>query len=307
MTVPRWTADQIPEQRGRRAIVTGANSGLGLITARELARHGAHVILACRDTTKGERAADAIRADAAGAQVDVARLDLADLASVADFAAQDQAAGPLDLLVNNAGLMAPPRRTTKDGFELQLGTNHLGHFALTGRLIDRMTGRPDARVVTVSSGAHRTGRMNFDDPMAQRRYFRWSQYGRSKLANLLFALELDRRLRADGSQIKSVAAHPGYSATNLQSAAAPALDRAVMKVTDLIAQSPAMGALPQLYAATMPDVQSGQYYGPDGIGEARGYPKLVSPSAQALSLADAARLWELSEELTGVSFELAPA
>ena len=302
MTVTRWSADQIPDQSERRAIVTGANSGLGLATARELARHGAYVVLACRNTVKGERAAEEIRAAAAGARVDVAPLDLADLASVADFAAGDQARGPLDLLVNNAGLMAPPRRTTKDGFELQLGTNHLGHFALTGRLLDRMADRPDARVVTVSSGAHRAGRMDFDDPMAERRYFRWTQYGRSKLANLLFALELDRRLNAAGSTIKSVAAHPGYATTNLQSAAAPALDRAVMKLTNLVGQSPAMGALPQLYAATMPDVLSGQYYGPDGVGEMRGYPRLVAPSRQALDAADAARLWALSEELTGVSF-----
>jgi len=304
MTVHHWTADQIPDQSGRRAIVTGANSGLGLQSALELARHGASVVLACRDTAKGERAAQQIAGEVAGARVEVAALDLADLASIEEFARADEPRGPLDLLINNAGLMAPPRRATKDGFELQLGTNHLGHFALTGRLIGRMGSGPDPRVVTVSSGAHRAGRMDFEDPFATKRYFRWTQYGRSKLANLLFALELSRRLQAAGSPIKSVAAHPGYSRTNLQSAAAPTLDVAVMKLTNLVGQSAEMGALPQLYAATMPDVRSGEYYGPDGVGEMRGYPKLVEPSAQARDEADAERLWALSEELTGVSFDV---
>ena len=303
-----WTAEQIPDQSGRKVIVTGANSGLGLATSAALARHGAHVVMACRDLAKGERARQQILAQAPDARVDLAALDLADLSSIAAFAAGEQAEGPLDVLINNAGLMAPPRGETKDGFEMQLGTNHLGHFALTAQVIDRMTNVPDPRVVSVSSGMHRAGRMSFDDPMAKRHYFRWSQYGRSKLANLLFAFELDRRLSAAGSPIKSVAAHPGYAATNLQSAAPPALDRAVMKVMNaVVAQSAESGALPQLYAATAPGVQSGEFYGPDGLGEMRGYPRQVSASGAARNAEDAARLWGLSEELTGVSFAVPAA
>jgi NAD(P)-dependent dehydrogenase (short-subunit alcohol dehydrogenase family) len=201
--------------------------------------------------------------------------------------------------------MAPPRSTTAEGFELQLGTNHLGHFALTALLIDTMEGRDDARVVTVSSGAHRIGRMQFDDLQGERRYNRWRAYGQSKLANLLFALELDRRLRAAGFAIRSVAAHPGYAATNLQSAAPPTIDRVVMAVTNrLVAQSAEMGALPILYAATYPGLEGGSFVGPDGIGEQRGHPTLVAPSRAARDEAVARRLWAVSEELTGAPFEL---
>src|SRR3954452_12212456 len=248
----------MPDPAGRRVIVTGASSGIGFEAAKELAAHGAHVIAACRDVAKGEQAAAKMTGD-----VQLRRLDLADLASVREFAAGVD--GPIDLLVNNAGVMAPPRRETADGFELQIGTNHLGHFALTAQLIGAMDGRDDARVVTVSSGAHRMGKIDFDDLNWEKRYSRWRAYGQSKLANLMFALELDRRLRAAGSPIKSLAAHPGYSATNLQSAAVPTIDRLVMVVTNkILAQDAEIGALCQLYAATNPEAESGMYIGPDG-------------------------------------------
>jgi NAD(P)-dependent dehydrogenase (short-subunit alcohol dehydrogenase family) len=302
----KWTADQIPGQRGRIAVVTGANSGLGLATARELARAGARVVIACRNVEKGASAARRIESAVPDAQVEVEALDLASLDSVRAFAERFRAEhGGLDLLINNAGVMAPPRSTTAEGFELQLGTNHLGHFALAALLIDTMEGRDDARVVTVSSGAHRIGRMRFDDLQGERRYNRWRAYGQSKLANLLFALELDRRLRAAGFAIRSVAAHPGYAATNLQSAAPPAIDRVVMAVTNrLVAQSAEMGALPILYAATYPGLEGGSFVGPDGIGEQRGHPTLVAPSRAARDEAVARRLWAVSEELTGAPFEL---
>jgi NAD(P)-dependent dehydrogenase (short-subunit alcohol dehydrogenase family) len=302
----KWTAEQIPDQSGRTAVVTGANSGLGAITARELARSGARVVLACRDTAKGEDVAREIRTAAPDAEVEVSRLDLGSLDAVRAFAESFRASHDgLDLLVNNAGVMASPRRKTADGFELHIGTNHLGHFALTAQLIAAMAGRDDARVVTLSSGAHRAGKINFDDLQAERGYNRWRAYGQSKLANLLFALELDRRLDAAGSPIKSLAAHPGWAATNLQSAAAPTLDRLLMKVGNLvIAQSAEMGALPILCAATEPDLVGGLYIGPDGIAEQRGHPRPVGMTDAARDAGAAARLWELSEELTGVRFDL---
>ncbi len=301
-----WTAEQIPDQSGRVAIVTGANSGLGLVAARELARHGAHVVLACRNAAKGEAAVAEIEAVAPGARVELASLDLSSLASVQEFADGYLAAHDgLDLLINNAGLMAPPRGETADGFELQFGTNHLGHFALTGRLIGAMEGRTDARVVALSSIAHRTGKIKFDDLQSERRYSRWRAYGQSKLADLMTALELDRRLRAAGSTVKSIAAHPGYSATNLQTTAPPLIDRAVMRVTNAIAaQSADAGALATLYAATYPDLQGGEFVGPDGFFELRGHPHVVTPNRAARDQDVAARLWRVSEELTGVRFEL---
>jgi NAD(P)-dependent dehydrogenase (short-subunit alcohol dehydrogenase family) len=307
----RWDAEQIPDQSGRIAVVTGANSGLGQSVARELARNGARVVLACRDTDKGPRALDAIRVEVPHAELALAALDLASLESVQAFAdgflARDGDAG-LDLLINNAGVMAPPRRETADGFELQLGTNFLGHFALTARLIGVMDGRADARVVTVSSNAHKLGRINFEDLQSERRYNRWLAYNQSKLADLMFALELDRRLRAAGSTIKSVAAHPGYAATNLQTAAPPLLDRLMMQVTNvLIAQSAEQGALPLLYAATAPAVEGGEYVGPDGIGEFRGHPRVVSPNSRARDEQVAQRLWQVAEELTGSSFQVGSA
>ena len=306
----KWTAADMPDLSGRTAIVTGANSGLGLSTARELAAHGARVIMACRNEEKARGAAASILERVPGARVSVERLDLSSLDSVRAFAERmrSELEPGLDLLINNAGVMAPPRRETADGFELQFGTNHLGHFALTGLLLGTMEGRSDARVVTLSSGAHRIGKITLDDLQRERSYFRWTAYGQSKLANLMFALELDRRLREAGSPILSVAAHPGYAATNLQWAAAPLLDRGVMLALNVFAQSADMGALPTLYAATAPDLAGGTFVGPDGIGEQRGHPRIVSPNAAALDADTAARLWERSEELTGVRFELpAPA
>jgi NAD(P)-dependent dehydrogenase (short-subunit alcohol dehydrogenase family) len=298
----RWDAGRIPDQTGRTAVVTGANSGLGLVTARELARAGASVVMACRNLDKGHAAVDAIRAGVPRAKLQLDELDLASLASLRSFADRYTATHDgLDLLINNAGVMAPPRRLTADGFELQFGTNHLGHFALTGLLLPKLEGCEDARVVTLSSTAHRTGRIAFDNLNGDRHYFRWRAYGQSKLANLLFALELDRRLRASGSTVKSLAAHPGYAATNLQSAAAPLVDRLVMKVANgVVAQSDEMGALPTLYAATEPGLEGGTYVGPDGVGEQRGYPKIVQPSRAARDEPTARRLWQVSADLTGV-------
>src|SRR5687767_10229697 len=293
-----WDASRIPDQTGRIAIVTGANSGLGLVTARELARKGALVVLACRNLDKGRTAlAECVEP---GSAPELEELDLASLDSVRSFAERFRAKhGALDLLINNAGVMAPPRRETADGFELQFGTNHLGHFALTEHLLDLMEGRDDARVVTLSSNVHKFGRIAFDNLNGDRHYFRWRAYGQSKLSNLLFALELDRRLRAEGSSVKSLAAHPGYAATNLQSAAPPLLDRLVMRVgNSVVAQSDEMGALPILYAATQPGLQGGTYVGPDGPGEHRGYPKVVKPNGAARDEDVAQRLWEVSERLT---------
>jgi NAD(P)-dependent dehydrogenase (short-subunit alcohol dehydrogenase family) len=298
----KWDAARIPDQTGRVAVVTGANSGLGLVTARELARAGAEVVLACRNLDKGRAALAEVERAATGAGPELGELDLASLDSVRSFAGRFRAwHDGLDLLVNNAGVMAPPRRRTADGFELQFGTNHLGHFALTGLLLPALEGREDARVVTLSSNAHKFGRIAFDNLSGDRRYFRWRAYGQSKLANLLFALELDRRLRAAGSTVRSLAAHPGYSATNLQSAAAPLVDRLVMQLSNaVVAQSDEMGALPTLYAATEPGIEGGTYVGPDGPGEHRGHPKVVKPSSAARDVGTARRLWQVSEELTGV-------
>jgi NAD(P)-dependent dehydrogenase (short-subunit alcohol dehydrogenase family) len=298
-----WDVENIPKQAGRVVVVTGANSGLGLVIARELARRGALVVLACRNMEKGRAAHAEVAAVASGPEPELEELDLASLESVRDFAGRFEAKHDgLDLLINNAGVMASPRRLTEDGFELHLGTNHLGHFVLTRLLLPLMEGREDARVVTVSSNAHKTvRRIAFDNLNGDRRYFRWNAYGQSKLANLLFALELDRRLRARGSTVKSLAAHPGYATTNLQSAAAPAFDRVVMKMTDaVVGQSGEMGALPVLYAATEPGLEGGTYAGPDGIGEQRGHPKIVSPNRVARDEGSARRLWDVSEELTGV-------
>jgi NAD(P)-dependent dehydrogenase (short-subunit alcohol dehydrogenase family) len=293
----KWTAADLPDLAGRTFVVTGANSGLGLVTARELGRKGARVVLAVRDTAKGEQAARTIDGPA-----EVRRLDLADLASVHAFAeAWD---GDLDVLINNAGLMAIPQQRTRDGFEMQIGTNHLGHFALTNLLLPHVTDR----VVTLSSGAHRIGGLDVDDLNWERRsYQRWRAYGQSKLSNLLFTLELQRRLVKAGSDVRAVAAHPGYAATNLPSRTQNLIQNAVMKVGNLvIAQSDEMGALPALYAATE-DIPGGSYVGPDGIGEQRGHPTLVGRSGAASDAESARRLWERSEELTGVRFPLAGA
>src|SRR4051812_13006411 len=293
----KWTASDLPALDGRTVVVTGANSGIGRVAARELARAGARVVLAVRDTAKGQQAA----ADMPGA-TEVRTLDLTDLASVRAFAeAWD---GDLDVLINNAGVMAVPEGRTKDGFELQIGTNHLGHFALTNLLLPQVTDR----VVTVASGAHRMGKIRLDDLNWERgSYNRWRAYGQSKLANLLFVSELQRRLEEAGSDVRALAAHPGWAATNLQSRTENAVQNVLMAVGNrLIAQSDEMGALPTLYAATK-DLPGDSYVGPDGFREGRGHPTVVDRSTAAADTDTARRLWTLSEELTGVSFPLAPA
>jgi NAD(P)-dependent dehydrogenase (short-subunit alcohol dehydrogenase family) len=301
-----WTAKAIPDQTGRRAVVTGANSGLGTAVAEELARAGAEVILACRDLQRGAAAVGSISTRVPGCLVETRRLDLADLGSVREFARRLDGEGrPLDLLVNNAGVMAVPRRLSADGFELQLATNHLGHFALTGLLLDCLLAAPDGRVVSVSSVLHRLGRIDFDDLMSAGRYSRWRAYGQSKLANLLFAFELDRRARAAGVGLRSLAAHPGYARTNLQAASGGPLSLVLALANPLFAQSAAAGALPILCAATA-DLPGGSYLGPDGPGQRRGHPRPVDASPAARDPETAARLWEVSEELTGVGYDLGP-
>jgi NAD(P)-dependent dehydrogenase (short-subunit alcohol dehydrogenase family) len=303
----KWTAAAIPSLAGLRAVVTGANSGLGYETALALAAHGAQVTMAVRDTAKGDAAAQQIRAQAPQASIEVRRLDLADLASIDEFAWLWRESHPdgLDMLINNAGIMAIPRRETADGFEMQLGTNHLGHFALTGRLLEAI--RPDGRIVTVSSQAHRMGRMDFDDLMGERKYGAWRAYGQSKLANLLFMRGLAECLERAGSTVASIGAHPGFASTHLQAVAPEMKGRGwQVKIMDgvnkVMAQSAAMGALPTLYAATFPAIRSGDYVGPDGFGEQRGHPKLVGMNASARDDEAASRLWTVSEELTGVRY-----
>jgi NAD(P)-dependent dehydrogenase (short-subunit alcohol dehydrogenase family) len=302
----RWTAQDMPGQSGRVAVVTGANSGLGYITALELARHGATVVLACRDAERGHDALRRLTAEVPDASATLLSLDMASLASIRAFADTVHATFPaLDLLVNNAGVMAIPRRETADGFEMQIGTNHLGHFALTGLLLPMLVSQPGARVVTVSSNGHKFGRLDLDDLKRERSYHRWLVYGGSKLANLLFAFELQRRLAASDASLISVAAHPGTASTNLvrPGSEGNALKTAFMTVgTRIIGQSEAQGALPQLYAATAPDVSGGEYYGPSGIGEQRGYPKRVDSTSASKDPETAARLWRASEELTGVTY-----
>ncbi len=293
----KWTATDIPSQSGRTIVVTGANSGIGLVAARELAGAGAKVVLAVRDTAKGASAAGTI-----AGETEVRSLDLADLASVRAFG--DEWDGDIDVLVNNAGVMAVPRGRTKDGFEMQIGTNHLGHFALTNLLLPAITDR----VVTVSSGAHRIGKMDLDDLNWDKRdYQRWPAYGQTKLANLLFTLELEGRLAEADSDVHAFAAHPGYASTNLQSHTGNVVQNTLMALGNkVLAQSEEMGALPTLYAATQ-DLPGGSYVGPDGFQEQRGHPTLVGRSGRASDADVAKRLWELSEELTGVSFPLAGA
>ena len=316
MTSPDlWVKQNVPDLTGKVAIVTGATSGLGCETAKVLAQQGAHVVLAVRNTEKGERVAAQIHAEISQASLAVMSLDLASLAAIRQFAAAfaSRASGAsthnrLDMLINNAGVMATPYRKTADGFELQFGTNHLGHFALTGLLLPLILGTPDARVVTVTSSAHLYGRIAFDDLSGERSYGKWRAYGQSKLANLLFAYELQRRLAAIHSTAISVAAHPGYASTNLQYAGLEMEDSRLGRFLAragyrLVAQSAAMGALPSVYAATSPDVEGGDYIGPDGFMEQRGFPRKVRSNARARDAAAAARLWTLSEELTGVHYD----
>jgi NAD(P)-dependent dehydrogenase (short-subunit alcohol dehydrogenase family) len=303
-----WIEEHIPDLTGKVAVVTGANSGLGLETSRVLALRGARVVLSVRSEARGAAAAQEVRADAPTADLDVMCLDLANLESVHRFAEtflvnHDR----LDILVNNAGVMAIPHRRTADGFEMQFGTNHLGHFALTGLLLPRLLVMPGARVVTVSSGAHILGKMDFDDLNHEQSYGKWTAYGQSKLANLLFAYELQRKLEAAGSSAISVAAHPGYAATNLQYVG-PEMEGSrfnlwVMSTANRVfAQHAAMGALPEIYAATSPEVRGGDYVGPGGLLGSRGFPAKAKSSRRSHDPAPAARLWAVSERLTGVTY-----
>jgi NAD(P)-dependent dehydrogenase (short-subunit alcohol dehydrogenase family) len=304
--MPPWTIDRIPDQTGRVAIVTGASSGIGAEAAEVLAAKGADVVLAVRDPARGAITRAGILGRNPRARVTVARLDLADLASIRDFAAKTiDTLGRLDILLNNAGLgMQATRAVTSDGFERQFGTNHLGHFALTGLLVPTLARAPAPRVVTIASLAHRRARMNFDDLQGARRYDGGIAYGQSKLANLLFTFELDRRARDARSKLVSVAAHPGVATTGFIAATGmPGYKVAVANaVIRLFGQDTAHGALPGLYAATMPDVQGGQYWGPDGFLEIRGAPALAKVSRAASDREAARRLWAVSEQLTGVTY-----
>ena len=304
-----WATKDMPNLAGRAIVVTGANSGLGFEASRAFAAGGARVIMACRNAAKAESARQRILTEHRGASVEVMTLDLASLASVRRFAGElATRTNELHVLCNNAGVMALPRCETAEGFEMQFGTNHLGHFALTGLALPLLLATPDARVVTQSSGAHRMGRIDFDDLHGTRRYGKWTAYAQSKLANLLFAFELDRRLRKRQASAISVACHPGYAATELQFAGpkmegSSVMERIMALGNQLLAQDAATGALPTLYAATATDVQGGDYIGPDGIGELWGQPKKVEPVARARDPELAARLWQISAELTGVGYE----
>ena len=297
-----WTVADVPAQSGRTAVVTGANSGIGFEAAAVLARRGADTILACRNAVKGEAAAAGMTAAAPGATVSVVRLDLASLDSVRAAAAEILAGHQrLDLLINNAGLMWPAYGKTADGFELQFGTNHLGHFALTGLLLEAMLPVPGSRVVTVSSSGHRVGWIDFADLQSEQRYGRMSAYAQSKLANLMFTHELQRRLAAAGAPTVALAAHPGVAFTDLTRHLPAMLQTAYPVVGGLFAQSAAMGALPTLRAATDPAAAGGEFYGPGGLAQVKGYPVRVSPAARSRDESAQRRLWAESERLTGVT------
>lgn len=303
----KWTPRQIPSQQGRLAIVTGANSGIGYQSARYLAQAGGAVILACRNREKGEAARAKIASEFPAASLQVRVLDVADLDSVRRFAAEFLNEGKaLDLLINNAGVMAlPKRQTTPQGFETQFGTNHLGHFALTGLLLPALLRQPGSRVVTVASIAHKGGKLNFDDLNAERSYDPRGAYQQSKLANVVFGLEFDRRLRARTATTQSVIAHPGVAVTNIVSNGIGngLRGRVIQALMPLVAQSDDRGSWPLLYAATSPEAHGGGYYGPDGIAEIKGTPVEVKPKPHAMDPAAGKRLWEVSEALTGVRYE----
>ncbi|MFE0102437.1 oxidoreductase [Streptomyces sp. NPDC059009] len=305
----RWTAEQIPDQSGRTFLVTGASSGLGLATTRELARAGGHVILAVRDEAKGRRAVATLAAEQPDARLDtrldVRRLDLADLDSIRDFAAQlHTERGRLDVLINNAGVMALPRTLSPQGHELQFATNHLGHFALTGLLLDLLAAGRDPRVVTISSVNHRQAALRFDDLDGERHYKPMAAYNQSKLANAVFGQELHRRLTPAASPVRSVLAHPGYTASNLQLNGPTGPWRVLLGRigNPLLAQRPERGALPQLYAATEPGVLGGEFIGPDGPAELRGAPTRVRLAPAAADAENGRRLWEISERRTEVRY-----
>ena len=296
----KWTLENIPDQRGKIVIVTGANSGIGYEAARALARKGANVIMACRSLEKGEAAMAQIRRENLQGEAILRQLDLADLSSVRNFADEFlEEYKQLNILINNAGVMAIPYRKTKDGFEMQFGTNHLGHFALTGLLFELLKNTPNSRVVTVSSYAHIVGKINFDDLNSEKSYQKWLAYGQSKLANLLFAYELQRRSAKNGDNPISIAVHPGYAATNLQNSSS-----FFSFTNNFMAQSQEMGALPTLYAATNPEIEGGEFIGPDGFLAQRGYPHKARSSARSYDPETAQRLWQVSEKLTGVRFDV---
>jgi NAD(P)-dependent dehydrogenase (short-subunit alcohol dehydrogenase family) len=300
MSKQDWSAEQLPDQSGRVAIVTGSNSGIGFETARVLAGKGATVVMACRNLDKAKPKADEIRADFPDAEVEVMQLDLSDLESVKRFAEAFAARhSRLDLLINNAGIMVPPYGKTAQGFETQFGVNHLGHFALTGSLLDLVLNTPGSRIVTVSSVAHLFGKIDFSDLNWENGYKATAAYGQSKLANLLFTYELQRRLDAAGKGTLAVAAHPGWTETNLQKHSKP-----TEFMNRFFAQKPLMGALPTLYAATESDVQGAEYYGPSGFLEMNGAPTRVKSNKRSRDTNVAERLWNISEDLTGVSFRI---
>lgn len=313
MNTHKWTADQLPDQTGRVAVVTGGNSGLGFETVQALAAKNARVILAVRSNEKGAAAVHRILKAHPRSQVEMRMLDLASLDSIRRFAESfQQDFDRLDYLINNAGVMAIPRRETADGFEMQFGVNHLGHFALTGLMFEHLLATPHSRVVTVSSMLHQSGRINFDDLMGAKTYSKQGAYAQSKLANLLFAYELQRRLNSIEDPMLSVAAHPGYAATNLQTAGpemeGATINKYIMELANtLIAQSAAMGALPILYAAAAPGVTDGKFYGPDGFMGMRGYPVEVQSSPASHDLETARQLWQVSEALTGVAYPVLTA
>ena len=301
-----WTTTNIPDLAGKIVIVTGANVGVGYEAAKEFARKGARTILACRNIQKAQAAIEKIRKEIPAAPVEAMLLDLASLASVHKFTDTFKTKyDRLDILVNNAGIMWLPPGKTEDGFERHFGTNHLGHFALTGLLIDLLQKTPGARVVTVSSVGHHSGSMDFDDLMFEKTevYERQKVYGRSKLANLLFTYELQRRLETSNMDTIAVAAHPGMCKTDLLSKPeSPLFFKLVMPLAGLVVQSAAMGALPILRAAVNPEARGGEYYGPDGKNESRGYPVIVQSNQASHNMQDAARLWEVSEKLTGIHY-----
>lgn len=303
-----WTSASVPEQSGKIVVITGANSGLGLESTRLLAAAGATVVMACRNAKKAEDAVALVKQSAPNARLEVMALDLSSLASIETFAKQLAEKHPaIDVLINNAGVMALPYTKTADGFEMQFGTNHLGHFALTGRVLPLLEAATAPRIVNVSSMAHRMGTIQFDDLMGEKRYSKWPAYGQAKLANLLFTYELERWLRKHGKKSIAVAAHPGYASTNLQGVG-PAIEGSsfgamVMSLGNfLLAQSAEMGALPQVYAAVHPDVKGGQFIGPDGLIEMTGFPTVVDSNAKSKDEAVAAKLWEVSQQLTHVTF-----
>ena len=307
MATGKWTVEQIPSQAGKTALITGANSGIGYQAALELARHGAHVLLGCRNEAKGRAALERLLHEAPGASAEVVQLDMASLASIRAFAAAFIGRRiALDLLINNAGVMALPKRElTEDGFERQFGTNHLGHFALTGLLLPALLAAPAPRVVTVASLAHRTGKIEFDNLQREHGYEGWDAYNASKLANILFAKELDRRARAAQSRLLSLAVHPGVSTTSIfeNGPGTGNLKAIMVKVlAPVMMQNDVAGALPTLYAATSADAHGGEYIGPDGFQELKGSPVVVQPRPQALDVAVGERLWAVSEELTGVHY-----